>query len=357
VSDAPEKDEKVHDASPQRLNKAREEGNVLRAKEIVTVGMIGAGVSAVLLGGPFAFRQLQQTTRDILLEAAHPLSVERVGEVTRSIGLDLGLVLGPFFLLLTTCAVVLNIMQSGVVFTFKPLEPKPNKVSPIAGIKRIFSAKGMFEAFKAFVKLGILVAIGWTYVSGEMDVLTTLHMLPTTEALAEGSGILGGLLIRLVGALLVVAAADFAFEKHKHASDLKMTEKEVRDESKESEGDPHMKGKRKAKARELAGARRPTLLEAVGQADVVVTNPTHYAIALVYDVEAGGAPRVLVKGIRKRALKIKGLALEMGTPTVENRPLARALYAAVDEGMEIPETLYAAVAAVLAEVYRLRDRS
>jgi flagellar biosynthetic protein FlhB len=357
MSEKPEKDEKVHDASPQRLAKAREEGNVLRAKDIVTVGLIGLGVAAILWGTPFAFTRLQLTTRMLILDAGHPLSVERVSELIRNIGVDLMLVLGPFFALLAVGAVSLNVMQSGMVFTAKPLQPKPNKINPIEGIKRIFSAKGLFEAFKAFAKLGILVVIGWIYVSDRMDVLTTLHTLPTSEALERGAAILGGLLIRLVGALLLVAAADFAFEKHKHESDLKMTEKEVKDEHKESEGDPHMKGKRKAKARELATARRPTLLEAVGKADVVVTNPTHYAIALYYDTEAGGAPRVLVKGIRKRALKIKGLALELGTPTVENRPLARALYAAVDEGMEIPETLYAAVAAVLAEVYRLRDRS
>ncbi len=356
VSEKPEKDEKVHDASAQRLNKAREDGNLLRAKEIVTVGMIALGVSAVLFGGPFAFRQLQHTTRTLLLDAAHPLSVERTSELIRIIGVDLGLMLGPFFLMMTVGAVVLNVMQSGAVWTFKPLTPKPSKINPLEGIKRIFSAKGLFEAFKAFAKLGILVAIGWTYVKSEMDVLTVLHTLPTTDALGQGAAILGGLLIRLVGALLIVAAADFAFEKHKHASDLKMTEKEVRDETKDSEGDPHMKGKRKAAARALAGARRPTLMEAVGQADVVVTNPTHYAIALFYDQENGGAPRVLVKGIRKRALKIKGLALELGTPTVENRPLARALYAAVEEGMEIPETLYAAVAAILAEVYRTRQK-
>src|SRR5690606_19407951 len=132
-----------------------------------------------------------------------------------------------------------------------------------------------------------------------------------------------------------LAAADFAFEKHRYKTDLKMTFEEVKQESKDQEGDPHVKARRRAKAREMA--RRPRLDHAVLKADVVVTNPTHYAIALKYDPVAGGAPVVLAKGIRKRALRIKALAAELAVPTVENRPLARALYATVEEGDAIPE--------------------
>lgn len=160
------------------------------------------------------------------------------------------------------------------------------------------------------------------------------------------------LVLKLLLALTVLSVPDFAFEKWKYTKDLKMTDQEVKEERKQQEGDPMVKGQRLKRARELA--LRPRLDHAVLKADVVVTNPTHYAIALHYRPEEMMAPRVLAKGLRKRALRIKALAQEHGVPTVEDRPLARALYDGVAEGGEIPEELYPAVATILAEIYRQR---
>lgn len=353
MSDKPDKDEKVHDPSPSRLRKAREEGNVFRSKEITSVGILVASAGLLLAGTPWAFTVLQEIVREAFLEApTQEMSVRAVQHVLLNISLRLALVLGPFFAVLMVVGVAANAAQGGVTVTAKPMEPKLNRVSPLAGLKRMFSAKSLFELGKALVKAAAVGPIAYYTIKTHLPELVVLHTLPLEAAVGQAGGWIAGLLVRILLALVVLSAVDYAFEKHKWKTDLKMTFKEVKDESKEQEGDPHIKGRRRQKARELAFG--PRLVDAVMKADVVVTNPTHYAIALQYDPEGGSAPRVLAKGVRKRALTIKGMAAEYGVPTVENRPLARALYAAVPEGGEIPEELYLAVAEILAEVFRQR---
>lgn len=353
MSEKPPRDEKVHDPSPSRLRKAKEDGNVFKSKELVSVGVLGAGGAALVFGSPAAFATLHELSARLFLGAAEtPLSVDAMPSLFAGVGLPvLGLLL-PFFAVVMVAAAATNVAQTGWNVTAKPLAPKFDRVSPLAGLKRLFSSKGLFEAGKAVVKVAVVGPIAYGVLAERTDEMLNLAALPVDAVAAQTGVWVVDLAAPVLGALLGLAAVDYAFERHQWRADLKMTDKEVRDEGKEQEGDPHIKGRRRQKARELAT--RPRLDHAVMQADVVVTNPTHYAIALRYDPAAGGAPVVLVKGIRKRALAIKGLALELGVPTVEDRPLARALYASVDEGQPIDESLYAAVAAVLAEVYRRR---
>lgn len=356
MSDAPDRDQKVFDPSPQRLKKAREEGNVFRSREVVSVSVLFATGAALAVGAPAAFGQLGALMGQQLGAAATtPLSTEGIRALMLDLAAPALAVLGPLFGAALVAGVASNVMQAGVSVTGKAIAPKFSRISPMEGAKRLFSVKGAFEGGKALAKALVVLPLAFVTIRSHLPQLLTLYALPFDGVLPLAGAWILEMAVRVLGALALLAGVDFAFQKFRYRKDLMMTFQEVKDEAKDQEGDPHVRAQRKAKAREMA--RRPRIDHAVLQADVVVTNPTHYAVALKYDPLAGGAPTVLVKGIRLRALRIKALAAENRVPTVENRPLARALYASVDEGAPIPETLYTAVAAVLAEVYRTRGRT
>ena len=354
MSDAPDRSDKQFDPTPRRLQKALEDGNVFRSKELASVGLLATATLVIGVGAAGAMGQMRAMMTRLYVEAPGVVLTPRsVGELLVGVGVDALVVLGPLFVALLVMAFATNVVQSGWTFSAKPLEPKGSRISPVEGAKRLFSTKGLFELGKTLSKIVIVGPVVFLMLRSWMPEIVVLHTVPMDVAFGAAGGWILTLLTQMLLALLVVSGADYAFGKWKHTEDLKMTRQEVKDEAKESEGDPHLKGKRKALARERA--LRPRLDHAVLKADVVVTNPTHYAVALAY--EAGdAAPRVLAKGVRKRALRIKALAAEHGVPTVENVPLARALHAGVAEGAPIDEALFEAVAAVLAEVYRQRGR-
>jgi len=354
MADSPEKHEKVFDPTPQRLRKAREEGNVFKSREIVSVGLLIVGLGVLVAGVSPGFGILKDTAASIFRGAATtPLNAMSVPALFMNVGSRLLIVILPFFAVLIVAAVGLSVMQSGWNVTLKPLAPKGSRINPIEGLKRLFSPKGMADVVKSLAKVAIVGPIAYWTISGHMPQIVMLHRLPLEGILATAGTWVLVLLAKILLVLLVLSGFDFAFEKWRYTQDLKMTAKEIKDEAKDTEGDPQIKGKRRQIARERA--RRPRLDHAVLQADVVVTNPTHYAVALRYDPNEAPAPRVLVKGIRKRALRIKALAAENNIPTVEDRALARALYEHVPEAQEISEELYPAVAAILAEIYRRRE--
>jgi flagellar biosynthesis protein FlhB len=353
VSDQPDRSEKQFDPSPRRLQKAREEGNVARSKELAAVAGLAVGTSVMALGFGPAFGVLKgMLARQFLAAPSTHLEPETLRPLLAELGWQVGMIMVPLLGLLAVTAVGVSVAQTGWHPTSKPIKPKGNRISPLQGLKRLFSAKGLFDTGKALGKVALVAPIAYVTMKLRLPELLGLPQLAPQAAFATAAGWLLAMTFQLLAALLLLAVADFAFERWKWKRDLKMTMKEVKDEAKDSDGDPHVRAKRRQIARE--NARRPRLDHAILQADVVVTNPTHYAVVLRYRPEEGGAPRVLAKGLRERALRIKGLAAEHGVPTIEDRPLARALHAAVPEGHEIPEDLYAAVAAVLAEVYRQR---
>jgi len=353
MSDAPDRSEKQFDASPQRLLKAREEGQVTRSRELASAGLLAASAATIAVGTPGAVGTLRDLSVRLYADASTTvLTPESATALFAGIGLETLTIVGPLFAVLMVASVAINVAQDGWVFAPTLIQPKGNRISPLAGFKRLFSSKGVFEMAKAVVKALIVGPIAYVAIAAWLPDILLLHTIPADVSfLAAGEWTLS-LVIQMLVALVGLAGADYAFERWKHAQDLKMTRQEVKDEAKQSEGDPQLKGRRRQVARELA--MRPRLDHAVLGATVVVTNPTHYAVALRYDPAEGSAPVVVAKGMRKRAQRIKALAAAAGIPTVENVPLARALHATVDEGMPIDESLYAAVAAVLAEVYRRR---
>ncbi|HIG74922.1 MAG TPA: EscU/YscU/HrcU family type III secretion system export apparatus switch protein [Bacteroidetes bacterium] len=353
MSDAPDRSEKQFDPTPRRLAKAREDGQVFRSREFGSVALLAVAAGVIGLGAGPAMGVLRGLTARVYTDAGQVvLTPHSVQGIVLELGADVLLILGPLFVAVTVVAVGVNVAQSGWVFSPKALQPKGNRISPAQGAKRLFSSKGLFELVKALAKVAIVGPVVYATVQTWMPEILALHLVPFEAAFPKAGTWTLLLLTQMLLALGLLAGADFAFEKWKYTQDLKMTRQEVKDEAKDSEGDAQFKARRRQIARERAS--RPRLDHAILKADVVITNPTHYAVALAYSPETGPAPVVLAKGMRKRALAIKALAAEHGVPTVENVPLARALHASVEEGAPIDESLYTAVAAVLAEVYRLR---
>lgn len=350
-----DKQDKTFEPTPQRLQKAREEGNLLRARELVSTGSLGAAVAMMALGTPLLFATLQQIMAQVFLGATTTaLTESSVPAIFSGLGVKVLLVLVPFFLILMITGTGLSMAQSGWNLTLKPLIPKGNRISPLKGLKRIFSKKSLFELFKSLVKIAVVGPIAYVFISDRLDEIVMLHTLPVQEIITVASGWIIVLLAQMLICLAVLAGIDFFFERWHHNEQLKMSRQEVKQEMKEQEGSPELRSKRRQLAREMS--RRPRLDHAVLKSDVIITNPTHYAVGLRYDPGESGAPTVTVKGIRLRALRIKSLAAEHGIPTVEDRPLARALYKLVPEQHEIPEDLYAAVATILAEIYRKKGK-
>lgn len=346
-----DRSDKVFDPTPQKLERAREEGNVFKSREILSVGILTTAATLLILGMPAAFHTLESITHQLYQSASqNPLNLDSIQPLFASIGYQLGRVMLPFFGVLVASSLAFNVLQTGWNVTFKPLKPKGSQLNPLKGLKRIFSSKGLFNLFKSLVKIAVAGPVAYLVIRSHFPEILTLHMLPLPSILDASASWVVALLTYMLLALLVLSAVDFAFEKWKHKQDLKMSKQELKDEQKKQEGDPQVKNRRREQAREMA--RRPRMDHAVMKADVVVTNPTHYAVALTYDPDTGSAPRVLVKGVRKRALRIRELARDFDIPIREEPPLARALYASVPEQEEIPHELYQAVAAILAEVYR-----
>ena len=260
----------------------------------------------------------------------------------------------PTSVMLLIVAVGVNMAQTKGVFSPKAMEFKGSKMDPIKGMGKIFSTKGLGELVKGFMKLGIVGIISYYEIKNDVSSYVGFSIVPIEYSMAQIGGNILSFVIKVFAALLLLSIGDALFQKYQYTKSLKMTKQEIKDEYKQMEGDPHVKGQRKAFGRKLIQQKR--MDHAVLASDVVVTNPTHYAVALKYDPELNGAPIVMVKGQRLRAKKIKELAREYGIPIVENKPVARALFATAEEDGFIPEDLYRAVAEILAYVFKLKNK-
>ncbi len=349
-----ERDERTEEPTARKLSQARSEGQVFRSQEVLSVGMLTIGISVLWLGTPWGIEKLQLVMSSLLLASnTTTLTVTSVQGLLSELGVLIVQVLLPFMGVLMVAGIVLNVVQSGWNFTFKPLQPKLNKISPLKGFKRIFSSQGLFQFFKSFLKIIIVGPIAYFHIQGLMSEVVMIHAQHIESIFITAGGWIVGLFFKVIVVLIFLSLLDFAYEKWRFKDNMKMTKQEVKDERKQTDGDPKIKKKRLSMA--IRMMRRPRLDHAVLKSDFVVTNPTHYAVALHYDSTVSPAPRVMVKGIRKRALRIKALALENHIPVIEDPPLARALYRSVSEEQEIPEELYPAVATILAAIYKKRE--
>jgi flagellar biosynthetic protein FlhB len=339
-------------ASERRLQKAREEGRVARSRDFGHFMVLGSALlAAVALGPSIARETIAMVRNGLRFERPPALSADRLPEMFASLGSEALVVVLTLAATLSVAAIAASMIPGGMVLSTKPLEMKPSKLSPRNGIKRVFSVRGAFDLARLIVVAVALFAIGAWFVATSLPEFAALAAGPVAGGLAGGASLMGMGLMALVAVLALVALADVPFQWFRHRADLKMSYQEVRREAKESEGDPMLRGRMRARQREIAGRR---MLAAIPAADVVITNPSHYAVAIRYDESGMGAPRVVAKGADLMAARIREIAAQAGVPLFEAPPLARALYAHVEVDREIPAALYNAVAQVLAYVYQLR---
>ncbi|MPT29685.1 MAG: flagellar type III secretion system protein FlhB [Achromobacter sp.] len=345
--------EKTEAASPRRLEKAREEGQIARSRELGTFMMLAVGVGTIWATGASIYKGLNGVLRNGLAFDQRVVSDPgvMVEQAVDGFGHALLVVL-PIFGLLAVVAVLSSVLLGGIVISGKPLSPNFSKLSLFAGLKRMFSSQTVVELIKALAKAllvgGVAVWVLWRY---HDDMLSLMHVAPSA-ALTKALGLVAMCCAFIVASLLIVVLLDVPWQIWSHLKKLRMSKEDVRQEHKESEGDPHTKARIRQQQRQAA---RRRMMSEVPKADVVVTNPTHYAVALKYEEDKSGAPRVLAKGTGLVAAKIRELAAEHRIPTLEAPPLARALYQHVELGHEIPAELYTAVAEVLAWVFQLRS--
>ena len=271
----------------------------------------------------------------------------------RTVMLRLLIILLPILLIGFAVAFISDLFQVKWRPTTKPLQPKFSKLNPLNGFKKIFSAQSLVELVKSIAKILLIALVSYSYIKDKGALLYALYDMSMMQAVNLIGETVIDLGIRISAIYMIIAGADFMYQKYKFKNDMKMTKQEVKGEYKNAEGDPEIKGKIKARMREASQRR---MMQAIPKADVVITNPTHYAVAIQYDTEVAPAPIVVAKGSDYLAQKIKEIARENNIEIVEDKPLARMLYANVDVDKQIPPELYQAVAEVLAMVYHAQGR-
>ncbi len=347
-----ERDEKTEAPTPRRRKEARSKGQVARSQDITAAMLLFSGFLALGLLGPALWQALTSILKAALspdtptsLDEVLPFAARACVEVFRRIG--------PILLVMFFAILAALYAQIGWNFTLQPLMPSLSKINPISGLKRLFSIRSVMLAVTNFGKLLVVGFVAYLALSGSAAAILYASMFEFEDVFRLGSSLLFSMTMKLSAALLVLALLDFAWQRYKHEQDLKMTKEEVKDELRSMEGDPHIKRRRRQVQLQLAMQRLRT---DVPKADVIVTNPTHFAVAIAYDGDTMIAPKVVAKGADEIALRIRQIATSVGIPIVERKALARGLYDAVDVGQYVPERFYRAIAEILAYVYELAGR-
>ncbi len=353
MADAEIGQEKTEEASVRRLMKAREEGNVPRSRELGAVFMMMGGMIALIsFSTQFVqtfiqiFHLFLSVPRDILQDEI--ASMQMIWLAVHK----LSSVLLPFLALLMVFGIAGQLSVGGWNFTLKSITPSFTRLDPINGIKKIFSIRSVVESLKAFAKFCVVMGFSAIVLYVQLPKLLALNTQPLEVALQQGLNLLAWGFIAIASALILIAAVDVPFQVWFYKKSLRMTKQEVRDEMKETEGRPEVKSRIRRIQRDMARAR---MMEKVPQADVIITNPDHYAVALKYDANKQAAPLVLAKGADQVAFKIMEIAKHHKIIVLRAPPLARSVYFTTELGKEIPEGLYLAVAQILAYVYQLKQ--
>ena len=352
--------EKTEPATSKKLDDARKEGQVAKSREIAN----GLGLLALFLILKFwvghigeqllgVFQIVYNRIPDLTV---YPNGFMPEASVISLFGLMLKqvlLILAPILIIGFLVAFLSDLVQVKWKPTTKPLKPKFSKLNPISGFKKIFSVNSLVELVKSVLKIGLIVYVCFSYLKGRWLLLFNLYDMSLMQAIGLAAETMTDLGIRISALYMVIALGDYIYQRVKFSNDMKMTKQEIKEEFKQMEGDPQIKGQIRAKMRE---ASRRRMMQDLPKADVVITNPTHYAVAIQYDPEIADAPVVIAKGEDYMAARIKEVARENQIEIMENKPLARMLYANVDIGQAVPPELYQAVAEVLAFVYHLQGK-
>ncbi len=347
-------DDKTEEPTAKKKRDARKSGNVVKSTEVSTaITLVSMFVIIIFMTnsiitelGRFLIAYLNYGFKfDLNNETLHILT-QRTGNTFAKTFFPIG---GTIL----TLGVVGTLVQTKLLFTTDPLKPKLSKLNPLSGLKNMFSAKSIVQLFKSIVIIAILFFVGQGYLDKNMRGIlmsSSLHMSSIFPTIVE---LIKGLLMNIVMVIIVVAVLDYFYQRYKHNKDLKMTKQEIKEEFKQAEGNPQIKGKIKQKQREMASMR---MMNAVPSATVIVTNPTHISIAIRYEKGKDDSPVVVAKGAEMVAFKIREIAKEHDIPIIENKPLARLMYKDIEIDQEIPESMYQAVAEILVAVYKIKNR-
>lgn len=344
-------DNRTEAATPRRREEARERGQVARSVDFSAAVVLLTGLIALGIAGPSIVKTLLSLLRDHLGDMASAGAIDLDGRTTaammiRTVALSTGPLLGAVAL----ASLVANLTQVGFLWTTHPLTPSLSKISPVKGVGRLLSVRSVFQLFMNLFKLAVIVAVAWLVLRRRVGALAMTIEMGGWQQLAISARVTWELGLWIALAMFVLSILDYVWQRYRLERDLRMTKEEVKEEMRRMEGDPIVRQRRRQLQLRLVLQR---LRRDVPKAQVVVTNPTELAIAIQYEREKMAAPRVVAKGQGYVAQRIREIAVEHGIPIVERKPLARALFKAVEVGQEIPETYYQAVAEILAYVYRL----
>ena len=352
--------EKTEEPTAKKLDDARKEGQVAKSQEIATAFSLLALFLILrffysFMGSVFksTFEKVYNSIPNVARTYDGYLPIAYLRSIVNNSMLTLLLLCAPFFIIGFSVVFICDFVQVGYKPTTKPLQPKLSKLNPVSGMKKIFSTRKLFELLKSILKLSIMAVVIYTFFIGRKESLFLLYDMPLNQAIGLMGNLVISLGIRIAIAYMFIAFADLIYQRRKFRKDMMMTKQEVKDEYKNSEGNPEVKS---AQKRRMMQASQRRMMQQLPQADVVITNPTHFAVAIKYDAESAEAPMVIAKGADFLAQKIKEIARENNVEIVENKPLARMLYANVEVGELVPPELYKAVAEVLAYVYHLQGK-
>ncbi len=343
--------ERTESPSPRRLEQAREEGQIARSPELSAFAVLMAGAGGLWFAGGHVFGGLGALMArglrvDAVADAPGAMQMALLQHAT-----DAMFLMAPLFAVMVLVALAAPLGLSGWLFTFKPVEPDFSRLNPLQGLARMVSVQALAELGKALAKAAVIGTVAVLVLWSQITELMALLALPLERGIAETGRIVVWSLAVIAGGMILIVAVDVPLQLWRHTSRLRMSREDIRKEMKETEGDPQIRAAIRSQQREVA---RRRMMAAVPTADVVVTNPAHYAVALSYADKTMRAPRVVAKGSELVAARIREIAAEHRVPVLESPPLARALYRHAEIGDEIPEALYTAVAEVLAYVFQLR---
>ncbi len=344
--------ERTERATPKRLEEARKRGQVPRSRELsMAAVMIAASIVFLAVQSQLGGYMIEMLRNGLTIDPAALRDTDSMGQALASTGLKTLAAFSPLLGALLLAAILGGAAIGGFSFSTSVIAPKFSKLNPLKGIKRVFGLKGLVEVAKALAKAGLVGGIGIAFIAWSTNSIFQLGLEPLRSTMAHSGQMIFTMLLVCSSSLLLIALVDVPYQLWNHAKELRMTHKEIQDEAKETEGRPEVRSRIRSLQQEIAGQR---MLDDVPDADVVVTNPTHFAVALKYTEGQMGAPRVLAKGADHMAARIREIAEENRITLFEAPPLARALYWTTEVGQEIPHQLYLAVAQVLTYVFRLK---
>jgi flagellar biosynthetic protein FlhB len=349
-----DQEEKTEAPTGRRRGEARQKGQVAKSMELNSVAILFAGFISCYIYRWKLYDSLTQMIVLVFKESTHvEVNITNFTHYTFVLCVWFAKLLGPIFIILLVVGIAINIVQIGWLMTLEPIMPDLAKLNPLSGVKNLFSASKLVDVVKETLKLIVISVIAYNAIKKNLPFFLALSDQSVGGILEVLFGTIFNVGLRIAFALLVIAILDFLYQRHRNEQQLKMTKQEVKDERKQTDGDPLVKGKIRSLQVEMAMRR---MMSDVPKATVVLTNPTFIAIALKYEMGVDKAPVVLAKGKRKTAERIREIAKEHGIPIVEDKPLARAMYEVIEVGTEIPADYFTPVAEILAYVYKLREK-